>query len=177
MRGSRILSSRWSALIHPRGQHSTLYYTLPVGLSSLNPFILSCTTMFSPSTNCRAMFWPSILLHRLFSQLILSGSTLRPSPSGDLNPNAGTSIGSPVRLILPVLTITVLTSFVDVEEFVVAKVLSALINLCELGLFQKMRIWEPVSTLWDLSIFIYHPNIWIRQGGRERVWLIFMSNC
>ena len=98
----------------------------------------------------------------------MSGSTLRPSPSGGLNPNTGTSIGSPVRLI-PVLTITVLTSFVDVEEFVVAKVLSALINLCELGLFQKMRIWEPVSTLWDLSIFIYHPNIWIRQGGRERV--------
>ena len=63
-----------------------------------------------------------------------------------------------------VLTTSVLTSFVDVEESIVAKVLSALTSLCELGLFQKMRIWELMSATLG---FIYHPNIWIRQGGRE----------
>ena len=62
------------------------------------------------------------------------------------------------------LTISVLTSFVDVEESIVAKVLSALTSLCELGLFQKMRIWELMSATLG---FIYHPNIWIRQGARE----------
>ncbi|KAF8153240.1 hypothetical protein B0H34DRAFT_820167 [Crassisporium funariophilum] len=50
----------------------------------------------------------------------------------------------------------------DVEESVVAKVLSALTSLCELGLFQKMRIWELMSATLG---FIYHPNIWIRQGA------------
>jgi hypothetical protein len=49
----------------------------------------------------------------------------------------------------------------DVEESVVARVLAALTNLCELGLFQKMRIWELMSA--NLG-FLYHPNIWIRQG-------------
>lgn len=44
----------------------------------------------------------------------------------------------------------------------VARVLSALTSLCELGLFQKMRIWELLSA--TLSFF-YHPNVWIRQGG------------
>ncbi|KAL4072222.1 hypothetical protein J3A83DRAFT_4372222 [Scleroderma citrinum] len=50
----------------------------------------------------------------------------------------------------------------DVEESVVARVLSALTSLCELGLFQKMRIWELLSA--TLS-FLYHPNVWIRQGA------------
>ncbi|KAI0672432.1 hypothetical protein C8Q78DRAFT_971156 [Trametes maxima] len=50
----------------------------------------------------------------------------------------------------------------DVEETVVAKVLSSLTNLCELGLFQKMRIWELMSATLG---FLYHPNIWIRQGA------------
>ncbi|KAF7329785.1 hypothetical protein MKEN_00241800 [Mycena kentingensis (nom. inval.)] len=50
----------------------------------------------------------------------------------------------------------------DVEETVVAKVLSALTNLCELGLFQKMRIWELMSSTLG---FLYHPNMWIRQGA------------
>jgi len=50
----------------------------------------------------------------------------------------------------------------DVEESVVARVLSALTSLCELGLFQKMRIWELMSATLG---FLYHPNIWIRQGG------------
>lgn len=49
----------------------------------------------------------------------------------------------------------------DVEETVVAKVLTALTSLCELGLFQKMRIWELMSATLG---FLYHPNTWIRQG-------------
>ncbi|KAJ7628484.1 hypothetical protein FB45DRAFT_794341 [Roridomyces roridus] len=50
----------------------------------------------------------------------------------------------------------------DVEETVVAKVLASLTSLCELGLFQKMRIWELMSATLG---FLYHPNIWIRQGA------------
>ncbi|THU97645.1 ARM repeat-containing protein [Dendrothele bispora CBS 962.96] len=50
----------------------------------------------------------------------------------------------------------------DTEESVVARVLAALTSLCELGLFQKMRIWELMSATLG---FLYHPNIWIRQGA------------
>ncbi|KAG5644667.1 hypothetical protein DXG03_007966 [Asterophora parasitica] len=50
----------------------------------------------------------------------------------------------------------------DVEETVVAKVLATLTSLCELGLFQKMRIWELMSATLG---FLYHPNMWIRQGA------------
>ncbi|KAH7928336.1 ARM repeat-containing protein [Leucogyrophana mollusca] len=50
----------------------------------------------------------------------------------------------------------------DVEETVVARVLAALTSLCELGLFQKMRIWELMSATLG---FFYHPNVWIRQGA------------
>ncbi|TFY74461.1 hypothetical protein EWM64_g9551, partial [Hericium alpestre] len=50
----------------------------------------------------------------------------------------------------------------DVEESVVARVLGALTSLCELGLFQKMRIWELMSATLG---FLYHPNVWIRQGA------------
>ncbi|KAH6910746.1 other/VPS15 protein kinase [Coprinopsis sp. MPI-PUGE-AT-0042] len=50
----------------------------------------------------------------------------------------------------------------DVEETVVARVLGALTSLCELGLFQKMRIWELMSATLG---FLYHPNLWIRQGS------------
>ncbi|KAH9994556.1 ARM repeat-containing protein [Russula compacta] len=50
----------------------------------------------------------------------------------------------------------------DIEESVVARVLAALTSLCELGLFQKMRIWELMSA--NLG-FLYHPNAWIRQGA------------
>ncbi len=52
----------------------------------------------------------------------------------------------------------------DVEESVVARVLTALTSLCELGLFQKMRIWELMSA--NLG-FLYHPNSWIRQGASQ----------
>lgn len=51
----------------------------------------------------------------------------------------------------------------DVEETVVAKVLSSLTSLAELGLFQKLRIWELMSAA---TGFLYHPNVWIRQGER-----------
>jgi phosphoinositide-3-kinase regulatory subunit 4 len=57
----------------------------------------------------------------------------------------------------------------DVEETVVAKVLAALTSLCELGLFQKMRIWELMSATLG---FLYHPNVWIRQGGLLFSWYI-----
>ncbi|KAG8960407.1 Serine/threonine-protein kinase [Tulasnella sp. 419] len=50
----------------------------------------------------------------------------------------------------------------DVEEAVVAKVLASLTSLSELSMFQKMRIWELMSAVIG---FIYHPNIWIRQGA------------
>lgn len=58
------------------------------------------------------------------------------------------------------------TSLLDVEESVVARVLVALTSLCELGLFQKMRIWELMSA--NLG-FLYHPNAWIRQGTSKPV--------
>ena len=60
-----------------------------------------------------------------------------------------------------------LTILSDVEETVVAKVLASLTNLCELGLFQKMRIWELMSATLG---FLYHPNIWIRQGSSPTTW-------
>ena len=49
----------------------------------------------------------------------------------------------------------------DVEESAVAKVLSSLTSLCELGLFEKMRLWELMGATLG---FLYHPNIWIRQS-------------
>lgn len=45
----------------------------------------------------------------------------------------------------------------------VAKVLSALTNLSDLSLFSKMRMWELMSATVG---FLYHPNVWIRQGAR-----------
>ncbi|KAG9127307.1 Serine/threonine-protein kinase [Ceratobasidium sp. 392] len=50
----------------------------------------------------------------------------------------------------------------DVEETVVYKVLASLTSLSELGLFQKMRIWELLSATVP---FLYHPSIWVRQGA------------
>ena len=58
------------------------------------------------------------------------------------------------------------SSLPDVEESVVARVLAALTSLCELGLFQKMRIWELMSA--NLG-FLYHPNAWIRQGTSKLI--------
>jgi phosphoinositide-3-kinase regulatory subunit 4 len=49
----------------------------------------------------------------------------------------------------------------DSEEAVVARVLSSLTSLAELGLFTRMRVWELMSAT---LAFLYHPNIWIREG-------------
>ena len=49
----------------------------------------------------------------------------------------------------------------DEEETVVTRVLAALTSLSELGLFQRMRLWELMSATLG---FLYHPNIWIKQG-------------
>ncbi|KAI0088224.1 hypothetical protein BDY19DRAFT_994141 [Irpex rosettiformis] len=62
------------------------------------------------------------------------------------------------KFILPLMV----QALSDAEESVVARVLTSLTSLCELGLFQPMRIWELMSA--TLS-FLYHPNIWIRQGA------------
>ncbi|KAF9349512.1 Serine/threonine-protein kinase [Mortierella sp. AD094] len=48
------------------------------------------------------------------------------------------------------------------EEFVVEKVLKSLASLCDLGLFQKMAIWDLVSVVAPL---LCHPNLWIRYGA------------
>lgn len=50
----------------------------------------------------------------------------------------------------------------DTEETVVAKVFQALTELSDLGLFQKIRIWELMSGALGV---MYHPNIWIRQAA------------
>lgn len=74
------------------------------------------------------------------------------------------------------LTCGMLTSGEDVEETNVAKVLSALTTLSELGLFQKMRLWELMSSTLPL---LYHPNSWIKQGLSIFIfavqWLNFMQ--
>ncbi|KAG1796904.1 hypothetical protein EV424DRAFT_1352913 [Suillus variegatus] len=48
----------------------------------------------------------------------------------------------------------------------VARVLAALTSLCELGLFQKIRIWELMSTALP---FFYHSNDRIRQGAASLI--------
>lgn len=42
------------------------------------------------------------------------------------------------------------------------KVLKSLASLCDLGLFQKMVIWDLVSVVAPL---LCHPNLWIRYGA------------
>lgn len=41
------------------------------------------------------------------------------------------------------------------------KVLNSLTSLADLGLFQKMKLWELVGIVWPL---LCHPNEWIRYG-------------
>ena len=50
----------------------------------------------------------------------------------------------------------------DVEEFAVENVLTTLTSLSDLGLFQKMKLWELVGIIAPLTC---HPNIWIRYGA------------
>lgn len=42
------------------------------------------------------------------------------------------------------------------------KVLNSLTSLADLGLFQKMKLWELVGIVWPL---LCHPNEWIRNGA------------
>lgn len=58
---------------------------------------------------------------------------------------------------------TLITTFppLDSEEFVVEKVLNSLTSLAELGLFQKMKLWELVGIIVPL---LCHPSTWVRYG-------------
>ncbi|RIA90300.1 hypothetical protein C1645_712201 [Glomus cerebriforme] len=72
----------------------------------------------------------------------------------------GTFVGgrSLEEYILPLM----IQSLSDSEEFVVEKVLNSLTSLAELGLFQKMKLWELVVVV---SPLMCHPGIWIRYGA------------
>ncbi|KAF9426647.1 Serine/threonine-protein kinase, partial [Podila epigama] len=72
----------------------------------------------------------------------------------------GTFVGgrSLEEYILPLMV----QALTDSEEFVVEKVLKSLSSLCDLGLFQKMVIWDLVSVVAPL---LCHPNLWIRYGA------------
>ncbi|KAG0024457.1 Serine/threonine-protein kinase [Entomortierella chlamydospora] len=72
----------------------------------------------------------------------------------------GTFVGgrSLEEYILPLMV----QALTDSEEFVVEKVLKSLSSLCDLGLFQKMAIWDLVSVVAPL---LCHPNLWIRYGA------------
>ncbi|KAL8673382.1 MAG: hypothetical protein Q9168_002172 [Polycauliona sp. 1 TL-2023] len=62
------------------------------------------------------------------------------------------------EFILPVMV----QALTDPEEFVVEQVLSSLASMAELGLFQRVKIWEMVDVIARFSI---HPNIWIREAA------------
>ncbi|KAF9937293.1 Serine/threonine-protein kinase [Mortierella alpina] len=72
----------------------------------------------------------------------------------------GTFVGgrSLEEYILPLM----IQALTDSEEFVVEKVLKSLASLCDLGLFQKLAIWDLVSVVAPL---LCHPNLWIRYGA------------
>ncbi|KAI9246797.1 armadillo-type protein, partial [Helicostylum pulchrum] len=72
----------------------------------------------------------------------------------------GTFVGarSLEEYILPLM----IQALTDAEEFVVEKVLNSLTSLADLGLFQKMKLWELVGVIWPL---LCHPNAWIRNGA------------
>ncbi|KAM9089365.1 phosphoinositide 3-kinase regulatory subunit 4 isoform 3-T5 [Megaptera novaeangliae] len=50
----------------------------------------------------------------------------------------------------------------DAEEFVIVKALNALTCMCQLGLLQKLHVYEFAS---DIAPFLCHPNLWIRYGA------------
>lgn len=50
---------------------------------------------------------------------------------------------------------------VDLEEAVVARVISSLTSLASLGLLPRMRLWD---VFFAVKGFLCHPNTWIRQG-------------
>ncbi|CAG8648873.1 9055_t:CDS:10, partial [Acaulospora morrowiae] len=72
----------------------------------------------------------------------------------------GTFVGgrSLEEYILPLM----IQSLSDSEEFVVERVLNSLTSLAELGLFQKMKLWELVAIVAPLMC---HPGVWIRYGA------------
>ncbi|CAG8529080.1 6880_t:CDS:10, partial [Scutellospora calospora] len=83
----------------------------------------------------------------------------------------GTFVGgrSLEEYILPLM----IQSLSDAEEFVVEKVLNSLTSLAELGLFQKMKLWELIAIV---SPLMCHPGIYIRYASRllptTDVWCI-----
>ncbi|RUS35036.1 hypothetical protein BC938DRAFT_476587 [Jimgerdemannia flammicorona] len=72
----------------------------------------------------------------------------------------GTFVGgrSLEEYILPLMR----QALTDSEEFVVEKALNSLTSLAELGLFQKMKLWELAGIIAPL---LCHPSIWIRYGA------------
>ncbi|KAH8550281.1 hypothetical protein BGW37DRAFT_79383 [Umbelopsis sp. PMI_123] len=72
----------------------------------------------------------------------------------------GTFVGgrSLEEYILPLM----MQALTDAEEFVIENVLTTLTSLSDLGLFQKMKLWELVGIIAPLTC---HPNIWIRYGA------------
>ncbi|ORX62898.1 ARM repeat-containing protein [Hesseltinella vesiculosa] len=72
----------------------------------------------------------------------------------------GTFVGarSLEEYILPLMV----QALTDSEEFVVEKVLNSLTSLADLGLFQKMKLWELVGII---SPLICHPSVWLRYGA------------
>ncbi|SAM00828.1 hypothetical protein [Absidia glauca] len=72
----------------------------------------------------------------------------------------GTFVGarSLEEYILPLMV----QALTDAEEFVVEKVLNSLTSLADLGLFQKMKLWELVGII---SPLVCHPSMWIRHGA------------
>ncbi|KAI7899371.1 uncharacterized protein BX663DRAFT_555007 [Cokeromyces recurvatus] len=72
----------------------------------------------------------------------------------------GTFVGarSLEEYILPLM----IQALTDAEEFVVEKVLNSFTSLADLGLFQKMKLWELIDIICPL---ICHPNGWIRHGA------------
>ncbi|KAL8726583.1 MAG: hypothetical protein Q9166_006618 [cf. Caloplaca sp. 2 TL-2023] len=66
------------------------------------------------------------------------------------------------EFILPVMV----QALSNPEEFVVEQVLSSLASMAELGLFQRIKIWEMVDVI---ARFLMHPNIWIREAAAHFV--------
>ncbi|KAL8994194.1 MAG: hypothetical protein Q9169_005779 [Polycauliona sp. 2 TL-2023] len=62
------------------------------------------------------------------------------------------------EFILPVMV----QALTDPEEFVVEQILSSFASMAELGLFQRVKIWEMVDVI---ARFSMHPNIWIREAA------------
>ncbi|KAK6352778.1 Serine/threonine-protein kinase [Orbilia brochopaga] len=62
------------------------------------------------------------------------------------------------EFILPLM----MQALTDPEEFVIVKVLRSLRRMAKLGLFQKSKTWELMTTV---SRFLIHPNPWIREAA------------